>query len=71
MSLHTVEEISFDFATSRPIEIEISESPLSSDAGLLPIGQFDSHIGLTSHFAEHGTATHLWDFGGLRRPERS
>lgn len=51
MSLHTVEEISFDFGTSRPLEIEISESPLSSDAGLLPIGQFDSHIGLTSQFA--------------------
>ena len=51
MSLHTVEKIAFDFSSSRPLEIEVSDSPLSSDAGLLPIAQFDEQIGLTAAFA--------------------
>lgn len=43
--------MSFDFLGSRPVEVEISDSPLSSDAGLLPIAQFDDHIKLTAQFA--------------------
>jgi hypothetical protein len=32
---------------SRPVEIEISSNPLTSDAGLLPIRQIDQHLRLT------------------------
>jgi hypothetical protein len=51
MSLQSVTELSFDFPTIRPIEIEISDTPLSSDAGLLPIAQFDEVRGYTRQFA--------------------
>jgi hypothetical protein len=42
---------SFDFFPSRPVEIEVSSAPLTSDAGLLPIRQIDEHIKLTQQFA--------------------
>src|SRR4051795_7281749 len=51
MSLQSVPRLSFDFFPSRPVEVEISASPLTSDAGLLPIRQFDERIRLTEHFA--------------------
>jgi hypothetical protein len=51
MSLHPVPLFSFDFFDSRPVEIEVSAAPLSSDAGLLPIRQLDQHIRLTEQFA--------------------
>lgn len=51
MSLQSVGNLSFEILGSRPIEIEISDSPLTSDAGLLPIAQFDERIGLTAQFA--------------------
>jgi Transposase DDE domain group 1 len=51
MSLHTVSLPSFDFLPSRPIEFEISPAPLTSDAGLLVVRQFDEQIGLTERFA--------------------
>jgi hypothetical protein len=34
-----------------PIQIEVSDAPLTSDAGLLPLRQFDQRIGLTKQFA--------------------
>ena len=40
----------FDFF-DRPVVIEPSQAILSSDAGLLPLRQFDEHIGLTPAFA--------------------
>ena len=43
--------LSFDFFSSRPVQIEISRAPLTSDAGLLPIRQFDDAIRLTEQFA--------------------
>ena len=52
MSLHSVEHLSFDFLPSRPIKVEVSRAALSSDAGLLPVRQFDERIGLTRLFAE-------------------
>lgn len=52
MSLHAVPPLSFDFLPSRPVEIEISPAPLSSDAGLLPVRQFDDRIRLTQQFAD-------------------
>jgi hypothetical protein len=51
MSLQSVPRFSFDFFPSRPVEVEISASPLTSDAGLLPIRQFDERIRLTERFA--------------------
>ena len=51
MSLHSVPPLSFDFFPSRPIEIEVSPAPLTSDAGLLPVRQFDEKIRLTAQFA--------------------
>jgi hypothetical protein len=36
---------------SRPVDIELSSAPLSTDAGLLPIRQFDQRIRLTEQFA--------------------
>ncbi len=35
-----------------PVVIEPSQGQLSSDAGLLPVRQFDQHIGLTRAFAD-------------------
>jgi hypothetical protein len=41
----------FDFF-DRPVVVEASQTLLSSDAGLLPIRQFDERIGLTQRFTE-------------------
>src|SRR3954451_1258628 len=41
----------FDFLEPLPIQIDVSEAPLTSDAGLLPLRQFDERIGLTKQFA--------------------
>jgi hypothetical protein len=43
--------LSFGFLPSRPVDIELSSAPLSTDAGLLPIRQFDERIRLTEQFA--------------------
>jgi Transposase DDE domain group 1 len=51
MSLQSVPLTSFEFFSSRPVQIEISPAPLTSDAGLLPIRQFDDQIRLTEQFA--------------------
>ena len=51
MSLHSVPQLSFNFFPSRPIDVELSSAPLSTDAGLLPIRQFDQQIRLTEQFA--------------------
>jgi DDE family transposase len=51
MSLHAGSLFSFDFFSSRPVEIEVSSAPLTSDAGLLPLRQFDDRIRLTEQFA--------------------
>jgi hypothetical protein len=51
MSLHSAPLFSFDFLPARPIEIEISSNPLTSDAGLLPVRQCDQNLRLTEQFA--------------------
>src|ERR1700737_1836982 len=43
-------QLCFDFF-DRPIVIQSSNAPLTSDAGLLPIRQFDERIGFTRQFA--------------------
>ncbi|MBV8316743.1 MAG: IS1380 family transposase [Planctomycetaceae bacterium] len=51
MSLHPIPLLSLNFLPARPIEIEVSAAPLTSDAGLIPIRQFDDQIRLTEQFA--------------------
>ena len=51
MSLQTASLFDLDFFASLPIQIEVSDAPLTSDAGLLPLRQFDERIGLTARFA--------------------
>lgn len=51
MSLQSVPLLSFDFLPSRPVAIEVSDAPLTSDAGLIPIRQFDEQIRLTEQLA--------------------
>ena len=41
----------FDFYEPLPIQVEVSDAPITSDAGLLPLRQFDQRIGLTQQFA--------------------
>jgi len=53
---HLLRLFEFDFFEPLPIQIEVSEAPLTSDAGLLPLRQFDERIGLTKQFAS-GTRT--------------
>jgi hypothetical protein len=51
MSIHTAPPLLFDFFEPLPIVVQTSNAPLSSDAGLLPLRQFDERIGLTRQFA--------------------
>jgi len=41
----------FDFLGSLPVQVEFVEEQLSSDAGLLPLRQFDERLGWTEGFA--------------------
>jgi Transposase DDE domain group 1 len=51
MSLQSVPPLCLDFFSSRPVHVEVSTAPLTSDAGLLPVRQFDERIGFTEQFA--------------------
>ncbi len=46
----TAERIRFDFLPGLPIVVETKATPMSSDAGILPIRQFDDQIGFTQGF---------------------
>jgi hypothetical protein len=50
VSVHTAPEPDLDFFT-KPIHVELSEAPLTSDAGLLLLRQFDHRLGFTQRFA--------------------
>ncbi len=52
MFKQTVLQLCFDFFTRLAIVVEPKEVDVSSDAGLLPIRQFDSQIGFTDRFIE-------------------
>lgn len=51
MSIQTVGQVVFDFLGSVPVRVEVAEEQLSSDAGLLPLRQFDERLGWTEGFA--------------------
>ena len=51
MSLQGAALFDLDFFGSLPVVVEASEAPLTSDAGLLPLREFDARIGLTTGFA--------------------
>ena len=51
MSIQAALQGTFSFFHDLPIVVEATAAQLSSDAGLLPIREFDEHIGLTRLFA--------------------
>lgn len=50
MSAQSVSQICFDFLPRLPIVVESRSVDVSSDAGILPLRQFDHQIGLTDRF---------------------
>jgi len=51
MSIQAAQPLLFDFFPPLPVVVETSAALLSSDAGLLPLRQFDECIGLSLQFA--------------------
>jgi hypothetical protein len=51
MSLQSVPSLSLSFLPSRPVEVEVSAAPLTSDAGLLVFRELDEQIDFTKQFA--------------------
>lgn len=51
MIIQSAWQLSLDFFKGKPVVVQPVESYLTSDAGLLPIRQFDQQIGLTEQFA--------------------
>ena len=51
MNLQSALGFSFEFG-DRPIQVEMSQSPLSSDAGLLIFRQMDEHLKYIQQFAD-------------------
>jgi hypothetical protein len=51
VSLQSVFPFVLEFPHSRPLVLEVSQARLSSDAGLLPIRQFDEQVRFTQQFA--------------------
>ena len=52
MSKQPVHQIGFDFLPRLPIVVEPKEVDVSSDAGILPLRQFDDQIGFTARFID-------------------
>ena len=52
MSIQAAWQGTFSFFEKLPIVVEPSRAQLSSDAGLLPVREFDERIGLTQQFAK-------------------
>ena len=51
--MQPVGQLSLAFFESVPV-VESWAARISSDAGLLPLGQLDEHLGLTRQFAARG-----------------
>ena len=51
MIIQPVWQKSFAFFAGKPVVVEPAEAELTTDAGLLPIREFDQRIGLTEEFA--------------------
>jgi len=62
VSQQSVEQIRFDFVPRLPIVVEAKDVQVSSDAGILPVRQFDDQIGYTDRF--------ISCLNDLRAPER-
>ena len=45
-----VQRIRFDFFSELPVVVEAQAAPMSSDAGMIVIRQFDDQIGFTERF---------------------
>jgi hypothetical protein len=52
VSIQTAWQATLDFWDKLPIVVEPSRAELTSDAGLLPLRQYDEQIGLTRQFAQ-------------------
>ena len=52
MSAQTAEQLSFAFLPDLPVVVQPSEGQLSSDAGLLPLRQFDQQWNYTARMAQ-------------------
>lgn len=51
MSQQDAFELTFDFLPDRPVFVQHDDAPLTSDAGLLPLRQFDQRLAFTQRFA--------------------
>jgi hypothetical protein len=60
MNIQSVEQLVFEFLGRKRVEVEVSQAPLSSDAGLLPIREFDRRLGWTEGFAAQLTDHRRW-----------
>ncbi|MCL4195309.1 MAG: hypothetical protein KJZ87_26460 [Thermoguttaceae bacterium] len=54
MIMQPAGQLSLAFFESVPVVVESWAARISSDAGLLPLGQLDEHLGLTRQFAARG-----------------
>ena len=52
MKTQSATQGSLGFLGSKPIRLELSDAHLSTDAGLLPIREFDEYFGFTRQFAD-------------------
>jgi len=51
VSLQGVFQKCFSFGALKPVVVDVSDAAMTSDAGLIPIRQFDQGIGLSQRFA--------------------
>jgi hypothetical protein len=52
MNSQSATQVSFGFPGRKPVVVEVADCQLTSDAGLLPIREFDELFGFTRQFAD-------------------